>query len=278
MYNNKDMREPLIRSSSTNGVASHTSYTSATLAGLLELIERDAFAITFANTLTPPRLSPAHIQKHLPRLAKIIEHFTRSRLRVELVLLPTDFPVHVVLACVIDETGRSQALSLGARASFSLETAVEDALREAAGLRYSLRTTIDLANPQNAHLSPYAVHLRQRLSLWAQVDQLSTVDFLWGGAYGEPTQHENPKTPRAQLRTLTTYLRSQNITGCVIDLAYKSAYAGDLYAVQVVVPELQPLQLGDEPPYLGGKRLHEVPRRLGFTARNTVYNYPHPFP
>lgn len=278
MYNNKDVREPLIRSSSTNGVASHTSYVGATLAGLLELIERDAFAITFANTLRPPRLDVAYIQKNLPRLTGIINRFARSRLRVELILLPTDFPVHAVLACLIDETGSSQALSMGARASFSLETAVEDALREAAGLRYSLRTTIDLSNPQNAHLSPYAVHLRQRLSLWAQVDQLSTVDFLWSGAYGEPLPHHNPQTPRAQLRTLTTHMRNEGLKGCVVDLRYRSGYTCDLYAVQVVVPELQPLQLGDEPPYLGGKRLRELPSRLGFSPRDELYNHPHPFP
>jgi ribosomal protein S12 methylthiotransferase accessory factor len=278
MYHDETTREPLIRSTSTNGVASHTSYVGATLAGLLELIERDAFAITFANTLAAPRLDIGCVRQHLPRLATIIERFTRSRLRVELILLPTDFPVHVVLACVIDETGQSQALSMGARASFSLETAVEDALREAAGLRYSLRTTIDLTNPENANLSPYAVHLRKRLSLWTHMEQLSTVDFLWSGPYLYPPQQPQPKTPREQLRILTTYMRSQHMTGCVIDLSHKSPYSCDLHAVQVVVPELQPLQLGDEPPYLGGSRLRKVPHQLGFTPREILYDYPHPFP
>jgi ribosomal protein S12 methylthiotransferase accessory factor len=278
MYYSEQTREPLIRSTSTNGVASHTSYVGATLAGLLELIERDAFAITFAHTLAAPRLSMEYVREHLPRLTPIIERFDRARLRVELVLLPTDFPVHIVLACLIDETGTSQALSMGARASFSLETAVEDALREAAGLRYSLRTTIDLNNPENANLSPYAVHLRKRLSLWARVDQLSTVNFLWGGLYAQPSPHPTYSTPREQLRALTTYLRSQHMTGCVIDLSRGSGHSSDLYAVQVIVPELQPLQLGDEPPYLGGKRLHTLPQRLGFTPREVLYDYPHPFP
>ena len=53
------------------------------------------------------------------------------------------------------------------------------------------------------------------------------------------------------------------------------------YVVKVVIPELQPFWLFEEFPYLGGIRLYELPKKLGFKIREnkeeSLNSIPHPF-
>jgi hypothetical protein len=51
-----------------------------------------------------------------------------------------------------------------------------------------------------------------------------------------------------------------------------------LVSVCVVSAELQPLNLDEEPAYLGGERLATVPGMLGYTTKDGPPSYPHPFP
>ena len=50
------------------------------------------------------------------------------------------------------------------------------------------------------------------------------------------------------------------------------------YIYMVVMPELQPMHQAERLIYLGGKRLREVPTKLGYTPAEKLFiDEPHPF-
>lgn len=89
--------------------------------------------------------------------------------------------------------------------------------------------------------------------------------------------------PRADtsdpLRTYLDDLAAQGFSAYSVDLTTADVAAAGRTVVRVIVPGTY----GNAPaafPYLGGTRLYEMPRRLGFTDRRLTEDtiYPHPIP
>ena len=87
-------------------------------------------------------------------------------------------------------------------------------------------------------------------------------------------------SPGKQLEVLLTFFRENNY-----QVVYKEILPGKikrklngLTVSMVRVPQFQPLHLRESLPAFGGKRLREVPEKIGFRARKQLNIEPHPFP
>jgi ribosomal protein S12 methylthiotransferase accessory factor len=267
----KEMKEsePLLLQSTTNGLATHATFEKAACAGLLELIERDAFMITFFNQISPPRVDPDSI--HDERVRSLLELFSRFNYSCDIVLLPTDMPVTVVCVVLRDETGVGPALAVGAKAHHDPVEAVRGALAESYIVSHSMRRAGIYQKP----VPPLPWNMFQRLAFWGKKENAEKLSWLWRGPL-VPL----PKTPKDSLtlRELAQAVEEKGSTSAAVLMSPPSLQKLDLYSVCVVSPLLQPLNLDSDPPYLGGARLKSVPESLGYKSKDAPPPYPHPFP
>lgn len=260
--------EPLLRASTSNGLACHESFDKATEHGLLELIERDAFMVTYHNALVPRRIDPRTIRNE--RLQTVLSRIARYGLSCELLVLPTDMPVTVACVILRDPSNEGPALALGARAHYEPEEALLGALAESY-LAWHLTRYAELYKKP---LPPRPWDMFQRVAYWARQENMSKLSWMWEGPLS-PLQ-----SGRNNARTLVELARKVHEHGCDAVSVRVSPPALEklgFHVACVVSPELQPLSLDSDPPYLGGMRLRSVPLARGLTPRENPPDEPHPF-
>ena len=277
-----ERKEPLILLPVSTGAASQRSMESAVLNGLLEAIERDAFMITWVNKLSPPIIDCEHISND--QLQDIFQRLRRYRLEFYLLYLPTDIPVHAVLALIIDRSGVGPAVSVGASANISIFDAMRDAITEAFASRVSVRAMLEEQVRKTKFELPDRRFLDRdgRLLWWCPTERLSDITFLIKGERKRLTdlpRHPSLPAPSKALRFLVNVLKAKNLEVVYSEIIERDLqkYLG-LSAVVVTVPGLQPMHLDESLPYEGGKRLADVPTALGFRVSATPNPLPHPFP
>ena len=261
-------KEPLLRIPNSNGLATHESFDEAARRGLLELIERDAFMITFHNMISPPRIDPASITDK--RAGSIIAQIQKYGFKLDILSLPTDMPVTVICCLLRDESGAGPSLAVGARAGEDPTEAIIGALTEALGVYYLARTLKLYKEPTPERV----LSAIERIALWAKPENTPTLSWLWEGTMG--TMPKSRK--RMSAKKLAASAEQKGCSIAAIAMIPPKLQKLGLHSVCVVSPELQPLNLDSEPPYLGGVRLRSVPESLGYTAKDAPPPYPHPFP
>lgn len=261
--------EPELRPRVTTGVAAHPDHDIAILNGLLEVIERDAFMLTWlARRPTVPldveRAEDVHLRGFVERL--LAARFVPRAVRLE-----TDTDVPVVLGLVLDDSGAGPRLSVGAAAHPSVSRATLAALGEA----FASWKWIQHLAQSNRAVPEDAVDLdlETRLLWWTQGDRWMDLEWLWGGpAAAVGNDHEPPLT----LPDLVARLRDLGEDVIVVDLTTEAlAVQLDYHVVAVVVPGFHPMHLRERRPALLSRRLTAVLRAPGDPAINTL---PHPFP
>ncbi|HYF13303.1 MAG TPA: YcaO-like family protein [Candidatus Paceibacterota bacterium] len=265
--------EPMLRWSMTTGLATGNTLSHALVSGILECIERDAFMITYLNTLTPPQINLTHLAKEDSKISHILQTSARYHLETYAVKLFTDFPVSVVLGIVIDRTGRGPALSVGARASFNERQAIIDALSEAQASRSYIRTIF------NDPFEKDNFGRRAHLQYWSKMENLPKIEFLLRGEKENAARKHSDISIEEQLETLVNLFRVKEYELCFAELSETSILPSlSIRSVVVVAPDLQPLHLEEKFPYFDGPRLKEVPRSLGLVPAEKINTEPHPFP
>lgn len=267
--------EPLLRWPVSTGLATANDLETAICKGLLEVIERDAFMITYLNRLSPPCVDLKYAASLDDDIAHIYKNFTQSGIEPRVTLLATDAPVHVGLGVLTDVRDGYPTVATGARASFSLKEVIVDSLTEALANRLHQRYIY------NTHRIEKPFKRIDRLMYWAQKKDLSSINFLFEGTIHQINKshlQEPPKEYGKQLPDLLDYLQTQKYESYFIRLTPSEVEKStNLKSVFVVVPKLQPLHLEESVPYLGGERLKRVPEILGYMPAKTLNSEPHPF-
>lgn len=277
------MGEPILRPLVSTGAAAHRTLEEALVNGILELIERDAFMITWLNTLSPARIRKGSITNE--NLRTILQRFERYGLEVSLLHIPTDFAVNIVLAVVIDRSGIGPALIVGANADHDIEKAVDNAVREALGSRLFVRGKLEEARRRGTDISfpdRSVIHRLERLLYWCDGRKLADIEWLLNGELVDisslPTVPSFANTSE-KLAHLRDQFRAKKLELAYVDiLDTETASSIGFRAVMTVVPKLQPLHLQEHVPFDWGGRLQSVPASLGLQPRAETYREVHPFP
>ena len=96
-------REEFITLPISTGLACGSTVEDAVLRGLYEVVERDAFAITWRNRMPVPRIAIHNARNAL--LAEVLERFREVDLSVSVSLATTDLGIPVVITLSLDDTG-----------------------------------------------------------------------------------------------------------------------------------------------------------------------------
>jgi ribosomal protein S12 methylthiotransferase accessory factor len=271
--------EPIAYATS-NGAACACTVDEAVLRGLLEVVERDAFMITWANRLSLPLLD---WRRH-ERIASLDRrYFAPSGLEYAAVDLSIFFDVPTVLGVVRDRGAEGAALGVGAGCSPTVEEAWLRALSEAFSVRTWARLTWSedggAADPAavrsfDDHIRFYATHERALLTCFLD---------------GSPERRDvrdvpalEGTCPRDWIHALAARLEQRGASAYAADITAADVRDAGLHVVKVVVPELCPLDVRHDARFLGGRRLYHAAFELGLLdaplGPDELNPLPHPFP
>jgi len=268
----------------SNGLAAGPSLADAVLVAALEVIERDAFLISWLHRLAGQRVDPSTHPD--PEIVDLCEAYRRRGVEVQLHRLATDHPGQVFLALGVQRQGEGPAAVVGLGAGLSPAPAARKAILEMSQVRPALRIGLRarstrerierlVADPRlvatpDDHALLYA-HPRT-LGAFGFLQSGSTVEVDWTAAA--------PPDATAGLHRLAEHFRAQGGDLLYRDLSPPDMTELRLRTARVLIPGFQPLHFGWSEPRLGGRRLYEFPHRLGLTrgpaAPGQLNSDPHP--
>ncbi|WP_152189447.1 TOMM precursor leader peptide-binding protein [Georgenia satyanarayanai] len=263
----------------SNGFAAGATLADAVRAGLLEVVERDAFLIAWAHRL-PGRRSPA---ASVPddAVQRVAAGYARRGVSIDVHRLPTDTDVTVAMAVGWSEEAPAVVVGLGA--DLDPVVAARGAVLEVGQVRPALRAR--LRRPGTA------ARLRELVADPARVTELEDHDLLYAdpatAAAGLGYLREVPSVPwdaptppDTGLAALVASLASVAGEVLYVDTTPPDVAALGVRVARGIVPGFQPIHFGAAENRLGGERLYRVPADLGLAptvaTRDDLNLAPHP--
>ncbi len=270
--------EPFIRPAITNGLASHISRERAVLSGVLELIERDAYIITWLNQLSAPRLDLATLAEESAALNTIVSRCRRYRLEPHIVRLVSDAPTYALCAVLEDMSGIAPRFSFGLKANQNPAKAAEGAILEALRAHRGIRGTW-AKKDFNPQIPVREIGHYERLQYWTYGKNHENLEFFIKGPQ-VPRKKEvfENDSPEEHLTRIVEWCKSKSYSLATVSFTHSKRNFSPWHIEASVIPEIQPAHLVERYPTSFGKRVAEVPRALGLTPRSEPYlDAPHPF-
>jgi ribosomal protein S12 methylthiotransferase accessory factor len=275
--------EPPIGDATSSGLACADDPGEATFRALCELLERDAFMITWANRLSLPLLEPGAAAS---AAADDRELFRPTGLRYAAVDLSAFHHVPSVLGVVRGPVGATGALGVGAGTAATVEQAWSKALSEAfaartAGVKLRLLDSTRNAGEGDDGVRSFDDHIRYH----ADPGNAGAARFLDAGELRRPLASVAPlegRTTHERIDALCARVRSAGASAYAVDATAPDVARLGVFVIRVVAPELCALDALHAARHLGGRRLYEAAVAAGLRDRPLreadVNPEPHPFP
>ncbi len=282
-YNLKNDKEYLCQATS-NGLAAGASMMDAVLSAAGEVIERDAFVITWHNELPCKRYDPfLHPSIEVKNLCMA---YKRRGVNMRLFELPTDTPMRVFLGIGVQAEGSGPQIVVGLGADFNAAKAARQALLEVGQVRPAFKQRIRIPETQArlAHLlkDPMNVEeLEDHDLLYSVKDKIAAFDFLfklpfsvmdWG--------NDTEKTATEQFEILTDFFKKEERNFIYYNLTSPDMEQLGLFTARVIIADFQPIHFGTKNIRLGGNRLYEFAQNIGLKNKRTtpeeINKNPHP--
>ncbi len=272
---------PIVQPIST-GLACHCSLAEAAVSAACEVIERDAFTITWQAQLSPPHIL---IETLSDDNYDLVRRFEQTGSEVTLLNITMDVGIPTILSVLRCPSPQAPALVFAASAALDPEEAVRKSLEELAHTRrymqqIKLRLPRMKPDPRHANVVDQVTHL----NFWSDHANAALADFILGSK--DRIEFEEIKNlatgdPRQDLETLCAKVRSVGHRALFTDLTTPDVGELGLAVVRAVIPGFHPLFMGYNIRALGGSRLWEVPQKLGYRGISQASGdnpAPHPYP
>jgi ribosomal protein S12 methylthiotransferase accessory factor len=282
----ESMAERFVHPVST-GCAAHSDPAAAVVNGILEIVERDAIALTWLQRLRLPRLEfdPAELA---PEFRAFVERGSSPHLRTRLYDATTDLGIPVIYGVQLADDDRVIAQLVAATAELDPGKGIAKLYREASSLRIALRHMAKAAEKDAATAAgtPMAeediVSVVDGALLSGPLSQRHRFDFLLEGDRPVHGLRDLPRAPSEEpLPALAWLLARLHARGCEVigvDLTTDEAEQVGATVVRMLIPELMPLSFVHRARYLAHPRLYAAPAAMGHPVRGEADINPHPQP
>jgi ribosomal protein S12 methylthiotransferase accessory factor len=273
--------EPWIVQPITTGLACNEGFENGLVSAACEAIERDAFTIFCQARLGPPRVPRAALDE---TNRDLLDRFAWARYDVTLFNIMTDIGVPTAMAVACHDDPREPALCIAAASHPLANVAARKCLEELEHTRKwcrRLKATTPPNDPENAHDILVQEH---HLRFWCEQSNRRFADWLFTLELEVALPHvafDGEDDPIEHLQYVRESLKAAGLQFLFVDLTTREIRKLGLNVIKAVIPGLHPLFIGHEKWALGGRRLYEVPVRLGYGRPNLPLHDPtnvHPFP
>ncbi|WP_158293881.1 TOMM precursor leader peptide-binding protein [Kribbella sp. VKM Ac-2568] len=267
----------------SSGFAAGPDRSCATARALLEVIERDAFMIAWSHRLPGRRVAAAQVPDE--QIRGLAASYADRGVELMVHLLPTDTVAAVVLA--IAWSDRLPAATIGLGAALDPLAAARSAVLEVGQARSALQTRLAYSDVR-ARLDELSAAPAEALSLEdhdlvyaAPAAAAARMRFL-REARLEPWPDLTPQSDAAgnELEVLTRSLAEVAPDVLAVDVTPRDVAGLGVSVVRGLVPGFVPIWFGAKGARLGGRRLLEMPSRIGLRQRPALLDElnldPHP--
>ncbi|HET7045810.1 MAG TPA: YcaO-like family protein [Gaiellaceae bacterium] len=273
--------EQPIGHTTSNGLACAATLEEAILAGLFELLERDAFLIAWYASLTLPLLDHT-TSRVLRRFAE--RFFDPSGLRYAAVDLSIFWGVPTVLGVVRSEIGAP--LGVGADSASCVEIAWQAALAEAFSVRAWSRSQ-QSDDPERTFRHDFAdiVDFDDHIRYYSVPEHAAETAFLDSSSQRVAAADIPPlpgENVLEQVEAIAARLEERGLHAYVVDVTTPDVRSAGLHVVKVVAPQLVALDSAYAGRCLGARRIYRAAYELGLVGQpltlDSINPLPHPFP
>lgn len=272
-------RADFLSLSVSSGNAAHTDPNEALLSGLFEVIERDAFMITWWRALGLPRVDYMQDPHHAAMYAR---YYEGCNAKFHVFDMTFDFGIPTYLCLCEFQQPAGRAIVMGAATRYSPRAAIDKAMLEAAQCLVWGRDLI--RRKPNFDPGPQWENIREfedRVRLFCEPSMLSHLSFLLDSPRVAPLRPEPPSaTPEEALRQCVKQVSDAGLEAIVVDQTSPDIRDAGFFAPKVMVPGTVPLTAVHRIPMTGSPRIQEVPGRVGLAdgAYEGLNPIPHLFP
>jgi ribosomal protein S12 methylthiotransferase accessory factor len=267
----------------STGLACHMSPAEAAISGICEVIERDAVTLMWQAMISPPQI---RVETLSDANYDLVERYERTGGKVTMFDITTDTGVPTVLSVVRHKSAEQPAMVVAASTSLDPEEAARKSLEELAHTRrYSQQINLKLPRlvvdaPNHENVTGQISHL----NFWCDHENAHYAGFLFASKKRlDFEQLPNLATGNAR-RDLNGIARAIEATGhrvLLVDVTTADVREVGFAVLRAVVPGYHPLALGFAYRARGGRRLYEVPQKMGYkgiTPEAGENPIPHPYP
>jgi ribosomal protein S12 methylthiotransferase accessory factor len=265
-----------------SGFATGNTLEEATLGGLFETLERDAFMIAWANRLPPKllRLGP----NSRDQVGEYHEAFTAAGVEVRCFSLLLDLGAHLVIAIARSNCADEPASVVAAAADLDIGAACRRALKELSANRLTVQHEMLKAAGSLPTADPeQVIDETTHGLLYARRDMVPVLDFWWEATESIDLPPAPPVEPVYQrLRRCVEKVGQTGLHVVAIDLTPPEFRRMDLWVVKTIVPGAYPMNFDERWRHLGGARMRIAPVAAGLSPSpvelRELNHLPHPFP
>lgn len=242
----------LFAPTTSNGLAGGPDLEAATLAGLYEVIERDAFLLTWMHRRAAARIDLDAAVDGATAAAR--RHYARYGIELHAFDVTSDVGVPVVMAMTVDRTGGGPAAVVGLGCNVDGRLALERAVMEVGQVRAGAVPRFRREPPGLARYEDVRT-LEDHAAFAAMPEHLAEFGFLLEGtATSAP-----PRLPGEgqELDRVRARLEAVGATVAVVDLTQPDVEPFGVRVVRALATGLQPIHFGYGEERLGGPRVRE---------------------
>lgn len=276
--------ESVLGPSISTGLSCGNSLEEAILTGIYECVERDAFTIMWLNKLSMPVVDMRAAQS-APGGA-FYEQFASTNTEFCVCEITSDLGIPTYYTLTFCNSAVGRLVCMGSATRLNAEDAIKKTLVECAQsipyLRQVLRNERNWTCGDNfSNVRNFDDHARLYSSVPDLVPKLQFVQQKPTRALAEVSKLSSGSVTK-DIDICLTKLADKGLDVVVVDLTTRDVAEVGFSVVRVIIPGLQPLHGDHQRRFLGGKRLYQVPRILGYTKQDTtedeLYPWPHPCP
>lgn len=267
-YNCRKRKEPIIQLKNSTGAACGPSLEFAIYRGICEIVERDAYMISFINNI-PKKIINLDSDHHLSKFKRRIERYD---LEVYVLNTQLDFPMTTTTCLIFDKTGSGPAVCTGLGGSLDPKRAIQTAVYESVRRHISARDRFYRTKPLPMPIkNSFDWFLLKKQLLWAAPHMIQTAQNFINDKqivnYKELHNGKNDLPEKGKIEFLIEELRLRNCEVVYVDMTIPEVEELGFKVVKVLIPEMVPLWRDERYPYLKVKRLYDVPKKLGYETK-----------
>lgn len=264
----------------TTGTAFGESRESAIYKGLCEIVERDAFFITYLNKLNPPFIDIKDCQDN--EIKKFIAQCERYNLEYKVLDTTTDLEIPSIAVVVIDKTGLGPCVAIGLSAGYDIKSAVTHAFEEALMVRSWQRDLFYYSTEATRKIKASDITtIEERAGYWFPKKMLKKINFLLASNKKSNLRLEHDNVSLKTSLDLTIKKIKKVSDAYYVDITPSDVKSKGFFVVKVVAPELLQGYALERFRPVGLKRLYKAPVSMGIFKKPLTYNelnkIPHPF-
>ncbi|MEH7084313.1 TOMM precursor leader peptide-binding protein [Neobacillus drentensis] len=275
----------------SNGCALGGSLEEAIFYGIMEVVERDSFLMTWYAQLKLPRLDPSSADDQ--ELQLMIERM-RAVAGYDLYLYNSTMEHGIPSICAIAKNRKEKGLNLICAAGAHLDPirAVKSAVHELAGMMLTLDEKLESNQEEYSRMlqdSSLVQQMDDHGMLYGLPQAEKRLDFLLEDnrslrTFAEEFKWMSRHTDLTdELQDILQVFRQLNLDVIVVDQTAPELKRNGLYCVKVLIPGMLPMTFGQHLTRVTGlERVLRVPMELGYSKQPLTLDqlnpHPHPFP